>query len=120
MNDTSLEIIVPAGEPIDVDKLGSLFFGVGLSTTVTIEESHLVNVDSSTIVVSLVVNTAWRAFIEGFAKKAGESVQDSFLKLLRSIGSIVKGRKPPQWKGLSSGKVTVGQWGPLELKDVQN
>jgi len=119
VNDTSLQIIVPVGEPVDVDRLRSIFSDAGIRATVEIERQRIVNLDTNTALVSLFLMTTWHAFIEALAKTTGERAQDRLLEILRKVGSIVKKRKPPSWTGASSGKVTVGRWGPLALRDLQ-
>jgi hypothetical protein len=120
MKDADVKVVVPAGEPIDVDKLSLAFSEFGIRASVNVEEPQLVNVDPATAIASLFLLTAWRTFIEALAKTTGESIQDRFIQLLRRIGSIIGRREPPSWKGMSSGRVTVGQWGPLELKDPES
>jgi hypothetical protein len=60
VNDTSLQIIVPVGEPVDVDRLRSIFSDAGIRATVEIEERRIVNLDINTgELVSLFVATTW-------------------------------------------------------------
>ena len=118
MNDTSLQIIVPVGEPVDVDRLRSIFSDAGIRAAVEVEERRIVNLDTNTALVSLFLMTTWHAFIEALAKTTGERAQDRLLEILRKVGSIVKKRKPPSLV-TSSGKVTECRWGPLALRDLQ-
>jgi hypothetical protein len=77
VNDTSLQIIVPVGEPVDVDRLRSIFSDAGIRATVEIEEQRIVNLDANTALVSLFLMTFWRTFIEALAKTTGEGAQYS-------------------------------------------
>jgi hypothetical protein len=119
VNYNNLEIVVPPGEPIDTTELAFLFSKAGLHADIRIEGPRFVNIDAGTAVVSLFLMTTWQAFIESLAKTSGESIQNKLLELLRRIGTIIKGRKSPQWIGAKSGNVTEGSWGPLELVDTQ-
>ena len=118
MNDASLQIIVPIGEPVDVDGLRSIFSDAGIRATLEIEEQRIVNLDTTTALVSLFLMTTWHAFIEALAKTTGERAQDRLLEILRKVGSIVKKRKPPS-RISASGKVTEVRWGPLAVRDLQ-
>ena len=118
MNDVSLQIIVPIGEPVDVDGLRSIFSDAGMRATLEIEEQRIVNLDTTTALVSLFLMTTWHAFIEALAKTTGERAQDRLLEILRKVGSIVKKRKPPS-RISASGKVTEVRWGPLAVRDLQ-
>jgi hypothetical protein len=118
VNDASLQIIVPIGEPVDVDGLRSIFSDAGMRATLEIEEQRIVNLDTTTALVSLFLMTTWHAFIEALAKTTGERAQDRLLEILRKVGSIVKKRKPPS-RISASGKVTEVRWGPLAVRDLQ-
>ena len=118
MNDASLQIIVPIDEPVDVDGLRSIFSDAGIRATLEIEEQRIVNLDTTTALVSLFLMTTWHAFIEALAKTTGERAQDRLLEILRKVGSIVKKRKPPS-RISASGKVTEVRWGPLAVRDLQ-
>jgi hypothetical protein len=118
VNDASLQIIVPIGEPVDVDGLRSIFSDAGIRATLEIEEQRIVNLDTTTALVSLFLMTTWHAFIEALAKTTGERAQDRLLEILRKVGSIVKKRKPPS-RISASGKVTEVRWGPLAVRDLQ-
>jgi hypothetical protein len=91
VNDASLQIIVPVGEPVDVDRLRSIFSDAGIRATLEVEEQRIVNLDTNTALVSLFLMTTWHAFIEALAKTTGERAQDRLLEILRNVGSIVKG-----------------------------
>jgi hypothetical protein len=119
VNDASLQIVVPVGEPVDVDRLRSIFSDAGMQATIEIEERRIVNLDINTgELVSLFVATTWGAFIAALAKTTGERAQDRLLEILRKVGSIVKKRKPPS-RISASGKVTEVRWGPLAVMELQ-